>query len=140
MKVNKTSLDFENKEYALMYMLNQQDVVYAEYGLIGFILDRCTDADVRAYDNEEDKAERNDNYAFDIDEVEKYYDDFFKNEHLRKVFDDLMKKYELQLSKNSTDTFVASLSDLADSLSSVNAEDLTKQLEQMLVDAQKVGK
>ena len=140
MKVNKTALGFEDKELALMYMLDQSDVMYAEYGLLGFILDRCTGVDVRAYATEEDKKEKNDHYAFDIDKVEKHYKDFFENEYLKAIYDDLMKKYELQLLKNNTDTFVASISGLAESLSNINTDELTTQVEQLLIDAQKVGK
>ena len=133
MKVLKNDLTFLEQRVALSLMMDAVDVVCAKYTAIAFIIDMCTDTseEVKIYtENEED-------YTYDLEKVDNFTFDFFNDSFLRELYNRLMNAYNMQLNKNVTDTLIEAVNGLSESFGSINAEELTQQLEQTFVNMQK---
>jgi hypothetical protein len=133
MKVLKNDLTFLEQRVVLSLMMDAVDVVCAKYTLIAFLIDMCTDAseEVKIYtDNKED-------YTYDLEKVDNFTSDFFNDSFLRELYNRCMTAYNMQLNKNVIDTLIEAVNSLSESFGSINAEELTQQLEQTFVNMQK---
>jgi hypothetical protein len=139
MKVTKDSLSIVEKRVALAYAIGQEDVILGRYGLMGYILDKMTDADVRDYALDEN-GEPTDEYGYDVEKVMAIEKEFFDNKNLKGAYDEVYNDFKLQLEKNISDTFVTAIENLAQSLGNINTDELTTQFEKLMVDMSKVEK
>ena len=139
MKVTKDSLSIVEKRVALSYAIGQEDVILGRYGLMGYILDKMTDTDVRDYALDEN-GEPTDEYGYDVEKVMAIEKEFFDNKVLKGAYDEVYNDFKLQLEKNISDTFVTAIENLAQSLDNINTDELTTQFEKLMVDMSKVEK
>jgi hypothetical protein len=139
MKVTKDSLSIVEKRVALAYAIGQEDVILGRYGLMGYILDKMTDEDVRDYALDEN-GEPTDEYGYDVEKVMAIEKEFFDNKNLKGAYDEVYNDFKLQLEKNISDTFVTAIENLAQSLGNINTDELTTQFEKLMVDMSKVEK
>lgn len=139
MKVTKDSLSIIEKRVALSYAIGQEDVIFGRYSLMGYIIDKLTDEDVRDYAVDEN-GNNTEEYGFDIEKVMAVEKEFFDNKVLKGAYDELYADFKLQLQKNISDTFVTAIENLAQSLGNINTDELTTQFEKLMVDMSKVEK
>lgn len=139
MKVIKDSLSIVEKRVALSYAIGQEDVILGRYGLMGYIINKLTDEDVKDYVVDEN-GNNTEEYGFDIEKVMAVEKEFFDNKVLKGTYDELYADFKLQLEKNISDTFVTAIENFAQSLGNINTDELTTQFEKLMVDMSKVEK
>ena len=133
MKVLKEDLTLEERQIALAFMNGEDEVLFSQYALMAYIMDKLTDVseDIRVYN--EDKSD----FSYDLEKVYELKNEFNANATLYTVYMELVDVFKTQTLKNVTNGLASAVNSLVESVNSINADELTKQLESTLVELKK---
>lgn len=133
MKVLKNDLTLEERQIALAFMSGEDEVLFSQYALMAYIMDKLTDVseDIRVYN--EDKSD----FSYNLEKVYELKDEFKASATLCTVYMELVDVFKTQTLKNVTVGLASAVNSLVESVNSINTEELTQQLEQTFVNMQK---
>lgn len=133
MKVLKNDLTLEERQIALAFMNGEDEILFSQYALMAYIMDKLTDVseDIRVYN--EDKSD----FSYNLEKVYELKDEFNASETLYTVYMELVDVFKTQTLKNVTVGLASAVNSLVESVNSINTEELTQQLEQTFVNMQK---
>jgi hypothetical protein len=128
LNIKKITLSFNEYNGIVDYMLQQDSVVNARYGAIGLIIDVCTDYTAIREPSEDG------GYGLNPNEIDKVMEEF-KSSKLNKLYEDVLRTYEIQVNKTNMDTFISVICNVTEQLNSIDTESMAVQFGEMIKSA-----